>query len=806
MATAALVVSAGAAIYGANRADKAAKRQQAALNASQMRAEDRMDKAEQEAIIHYGTALSTLDLTEDRVVDALVNGQLSTQAFLSDFTGFADEMLEQGQEQYVQDINRGRNMAEHGLNEAKARSLNELYSLERKSKADLNRAADAGEQKLMSDMGRARSDLQQGRGQALSELRRGFGRGRDELGVAEQQFRKDLIDSESAALDAAELGVNQARAETRRGQDMGLRSLLDADRTAVDRLQSGQDRSLAAVREGTDQARADLRVTYDDQARQSQLRNIQTGREFDNLGNVLQDSYDQQIQFSDEGYGQARDDLRGALASARGIRASTGALDAYDEAGKKALEREMAFSGASGAEAQQAAYDEYMESPAQKFARERQEQSLLRNASAIGGLQGGNVRTALQEQARGIASQNLQQDIANLQALSSRGQQAASTASGLRSSAAMARGQTSAQIQSQMADIARQSGLSKMQLQQTLGSNLANLEQRRFETQQNRLDQQNAMQRDTANRLSNLANQRGMTEAQLISQSQGNMANLASQLGVNENQLIQATQGNLSNLANQLGMTEAQLIQQTGGQLSSGAERFGTNRANMAAQEGQLASGINQQSAMQMANYMAQQGMTRNQIEQALGVNLSNISSTAGQLRAQTHTRAGEQKSMLRSQAGRDIATNNMNVAGQRADLQSNLGRALAQNQDQHSTNLANMIAGFGRDKAANRTNLAATKANIAGGQASNIMQGSQALANASGLREMASANKTTTMIDQLTQLLGNQDIQGLFGGGQSTVAPSQMPTGTSGISQQQFNAGAQEFGGNMFSGLRGGY
>ena len=49
----------------------------------------------------------------------------------------------------------------------------------------------------------------------------------------------------------------------------------------------------------------------------------------------------------------------------------------------------------------------FAETPGQQFLRERQERSLLRSAGAIGGLGGGNIRTALQEQAFGRAATQL---------------------------------------------------------------------------------------------------------------------------------------------------------------------------------------------------------------------------------------------------------------------------------------------------------------------------------------------------------------------------------------------------------------
>lgn len=77
------------------------------------------------------------------------------------------------------------------------------------------------------------------------------------------------------------------------------------------------------------------------------------------------------------------------------------------ERGNLAGDRLSEFLGLRGAEAEQAALAGFTESPGQAFLRERGERSLLRNSAAIGGLGGGNVRTALQEQGIGLAGQFL---------------------------------------------------------------------------------------------------------------------------------------------------------------------------------------------------------------------------------------------------------------------------------------------------------------------------------------------------------------------------------------------------------------
>lgn len=70
---------------------------------------------------------------------------------------------------------------------------------------------------------------------------------------------------------------------------------------------------------------------------------------------------------------------------------------------------------------QQQAFDNFLESPGQAFLRERGERALLRNASAIGGLGGGNVRRELQEQGIGVASTQLSELMDRLGLLSGSG-------------------------------------------------------------------------------------------------------------------------------------------------------------------------------------------------------------------------------------------------------------------------------------------------------------------------------------------------------------------------------------------------
>jgi hypothetical protein len=115
---------------------------------------------------------------------------------------------------------------------------------------------------------------------------------------------------------------------------------------------------------------------------------------------------------------------------------------------------QAALSGVLGPEAQQKAIDDFIESPGQQFLRDEQEEALLRNAAAIGGVGGGRVRSALQEQALGRAAGLQQQTFANLGEVADREQL----------------------TQANIANLQTQRGGAVSALRTGFGANLANIE------------------------------------------------------------------------------------------------------------------------------------------------------------------------------------------------------------------------------------------------------------------------------------------------------------------------------------------
>lgn len=266
----------------------------------------------------------------------------------------------------------------------------------------------------------------------------------------------------------------------------------------------------------------------------------------------------------------------------------------YSEAGQAAIGQEAALSGAMGPEAQQAAIDAYIESPGQKYLREQQEQALIRNAAAIGGLGGGSVRTALQEQAFGIASTQQQQALENLRSIASRGQQVAGAEAGLIQGVGQTGAGLTAGLGGQRSGIIEGAGQAGAGITSALGQQAAGT----------------------------------------ISQASQQAAQLAQQLGISQAQLAQMTAGQQAQLAERTGISLSQIQQAVGFSQS----------ANVAGLGGDLAR-TRGGAATDISNLLSQQGTTELLGSQNLSAILSNLA-----------TQSGSQLSELTAQKGSALA------------------------------------------------------------------------------------------------------------------------------------------------------
>lgn len=100
-------------------------------------------------------------------------------------------------------------------------------------------------------------------------------------------------------------------------------------------------------------------------------------------------------------------------------------LKPYTEAGTQALSGQQALLGLNGIDDQRKAIAGIADGPQMEALTKQGENSLLQNASATGGLRGGNLQNALMQFRPQLLSQLIQQQYSNLNGLTSIGQNAA---------------------------------------------------------------------------------------------------------------------------------------------------------------------------------------------------------------------------------------------------------------------------------------------------------------------------------------------------------------------------------------------
>ena len=103
----------------------------------------------------------------------------------------------------------------------------------------------------------------------------------------------------------------------------------------------------------------------------------------------------------------------------------------YQQAGEEALKQQRILMGLEGPEAQQAAISAIEQSPEFQEAVKQGEAGMLANASATGGLRGGNVQSALAQFRPQMLSAMIQQRMAQLGGLTGMGQASAAGVAGM---------------------------------------------------------------------------------------------------------------------------------------------------------------------------------------------------------------------------------------------------------------------------------------------------------------------------------------------------------------------------------------
>ena len=124
----------------------------------------------------------------------------------------------------------------------------------------------------------------------------------------------------------------------------------------------------------------------------------------------------------------AREDLQPFVQ--RGLD-SFSSLDPYQSGGAQAFQQQQNILGLGDPNSQQAAYDAMAQSPQFQAMQQQGENAMLQNASATGGLRGGNMQAALAQFSPELLNDLMQQQYSNLGGIAGAGLQTAQNAASM---------------------------------------------------------------------------------------------------------------------------------------------------------------------------------------------------------------------------------------------------------------------------------------------------------------------------------------------------------------------------------------
>ena len=325
--------------------------------------------------------------------------------------------------------------------------------------------------------------------------------------------------------------------------------------------------------------------------------------------------YDEASGYITKGYDDARGDITKGYGEARGY------VQPFYQGGQTAYQQQMALSGALGQDAFNAARQE---SPYEKFLFEQGMRSNLAGASATGGLGGGNVQKELQRFGQGLASQGLQQQIGNLNALSGYGMESAGMLGNLATGEAGMMGNLATGRAGAMGNLAtgRASALADIGLNTAQNIASGRSQQAGFEANVGTNIAQ--MRQNTGQ---NIASNR-MSVAEMIARQQENAA-------LQQANLLDAQGNNMSNLYGTQGQNLINLGQNAYDQYIQDVQNEAMTQADLYREQGNVLGGQPfaqaqlAQADLVQPQYAQQAGFTQAEFAQAPPTNYSGMASDA---------------------------------------------------------------------------------------------------------------------------------------------------------------------------------
>lgn len=276
----------------------------------------------------------------------------------------------------------------------------------------------------------------------------------------------------------------------------------------------------------------------------------------------------------------------------------------YSPAGLQAQQQQAALSGSMG---QEAFSNALMSNPGTDMIRQEAMDAVMNQATATGGLGGGNVLRALQDRASGLAAQDLQNQYNRAAGLSQQGLQAAGQQGQFLSQA----GQQQGQLAGQNAQMQTQVGMANANNQLQAAGQRANLYGQGAQMT-NQMGQYGAgMQNQAGTNIANLLSGAGQQAAGMFSGAGQQIGAARGQAGRDIAGNIGATNTGLANLINQQGSGLGDIINSGGANIANLLSGSGQVDAQTQMQLAQLLSGLATGQGTQLAGLQGQIGQAR---------------------------------------------------------------------------------------------------------------------------------------------------------------------------------------------------
>lgn len=277
-----------------------------------------------------------------------------------------------------------------------------------------------------------------------------------------------------------------------------------------------------------------------------------------------------------------------------GVSQAVGFLNPYMQAGKQALNPLMDLSGVNG----QAAFDAArMNDPAYNLAIKESERALGRNAAVTGGIGSGNTMGRFQLNAQEQAAADIDRQLSRFRAITDAGQSAASQAGSFTTQGGIASG-----------NLLSQGGIAAGNLQSQSGQLESDLLTRAGDVGIN-----------TGQNLSMLAQQLGMSEADVLQNLGGNLSNISTNAGQQIGGLRETAGINAANMIQGTANQQAGIQSGLGEQLANLDQATLTNVINAIQSGAGTNLNANQQLATTLANLGIGAGSSAADYQVALG-------------------------------------------------------------------------------------------------------------------------------------------------------------------------------------------